>query len=151
MVCIYIFVCLGGQDYTPVNSSITFSESKTFEQVSISTNSDDSLEQAESFKVQVTYDHDDASVLLLPAQSTIVITDNNSELYSTSDLCKLGFSTTISTVFYTRHIYIYYKCVDIELIIHILCTKILESALFYSLVIFSHILHANINMIQVFI
>jgi hypothetical protein len=68
---------LGGQDYTPVNSSITFSESKTFEQVSISTNSDDSLEQAESFKVQVTYDHDDASVLLLPAQSTIVITDNN--------------------------------------------------------------------------
>ena len=72
----------GGRDYVPVNSSVTLSGSKRSEQVSISTNSDDVLEQAESFKVQLTYDRDDTSVLLLPAQSTIVIADNNSELYS---------------------------------------------------------------------
>ena len=72
----------GGRDYIPVNSSVTLSGSKHSEQVSISTNSDDLLEQTESFRVQLTYGHNDTSVLLLPAQSTIVIADNNSELYS---------------------------------------------------------------------
>ena len=81
-ICEVHILCnpVGGQDYSPVNSSITFSASKTLEQVSISTSSDGLLEQAESFRVQLTSDHDDTRVLLLPAQSKIIIADNNSEL-----------------------------------------------------------------------
>ena len=79
-----LYLCnnpVGGQDYTPVNSSITFSGSKSTEQLFISTDRDGLLEQAESFRVQLTCNYDDASVLLLPAQSKIVILDNNSKLF----------------------------------------------------------------------
>ena len=70
----------GGLDYTPVNSSITFSALKTFEQISINTSSDGVLEQAESVRILLTYDDDDTRVVLFSAQSEILIVDNSSEL-----------------------------------------------------------------------
>ena len=70
----------GGLDYTPVNLSITFSASKTIEEISINTISDGLLEQTESFRVQLTYDDNDARVVLFSPQSSIMIVDDDSEL-----------------------------------------------------------------------
>ena len=63
-----------------MNSTIVFSGSKLSEQIAISTSVDELLEQMESFSVQVIHDRSEANVLLLPAQSTVLIVDNNSKL-----------------------------------------------------------------------
>ena len=67
-----------------MHSTIVFSESIGSIEVRINTESDQLLEGTESFSVQLSHDHSEENVLLLPAHSNILIRDRDSKFASES-------------------------------------------------------------------
>lgn len=84
MFALNIMQPLGGEDYTPVHSTIVFSESIRSVEVPIITELDQLLEGTESFSVQLSHDHSEENVLLLPSHSNILIRDRDSKFASES-------------------------------------------------------------------
>lgn len=87
---------IGGQDYTPLMTGVTFSKSKSFNSIVIPIHDDRQLELAESFSISLSHSEGE-SVLILPAESTIWILDND------------GMSPL--TCFKCVHCYIYRGCI----------------------------------------
>ena len=81
---------VGGQDYDSIDRSVVFSGSRLSEQVIINTNSDDLLEQPESFSISLSHSEGN-KVLLLPSQSTVWIMDNNGMLVDNFFSVNFGF------------------------------------------------------------
>ena len=67
------------EDYTPLSQELVFSSESNTETVSIAITDDSEVETLESFMVRLRQDEEESGgILLIPAEATVTITDNDS-------------------------------------------------------------------------